>query len=215
MSDLQVLDVSELFHSRSTAHHCPHTESERYTHIHTPDKGESLVPSYFFPLTSKNIRWDLLVWHLANGKVRGECVTARGKVWRAHHTHKQIPLRSLLWSASLKFPLRQNDIWPNGFTLQAIASIWLAGLPAWWPGAFLNLYKPGNLISLVASFLTLSYDLLSGSIDSGSFFSLYTFLSFMTPCMYTWKQIYIRLIINFWCIFGNVCMCTGLLCETS
>lgn len=100
--------------------------TQRWRNTHESDKGEPLVPSYFFPLTSKNIRWDLLVWHLANGKVRGECVTARGKVWRAHHTHKHTPLRSLLWSASLKFPLRHNDIWPKGFTLQVIASIRLA-----------------------------------------------------------------------------------------
>lgn len=134
MSELQVLHFSELFIAEAQL---TTALTQRWRDTHTSDTRESLVPSYFFPLTSKNIRWDLLVWHLANGKVRGECVTACGKVWRAHHTHKHTPLHSLLWSTSLKFPLRQNSIWPNGFTLQLIVSV--GQLPAWWPISwFLN-----------------------------------------------------------------------------
>lgn len=48
---------------------------------------------YFLPLTLKNIRWQILVWHLVDGKLRGEFVTALNvRFLRRHHdvyTHSQ------------------------------------------------------------------------------------------------------------------------------
>lgn len=81
----------------------------------------------FYPWPWKTSGDKILVWHLVDGKLRGECVTALSvRFWEGimlfTHTHTV----SLLWWAALKFPFRRSIIsWATTLpTTWSITSDW-------------------------------------------------------------------------------------------